>query len=117
MFVTPRTASSGPMRFAITVAGNTMESNVIATATLPSSWHHVATSIDSASMTMKLYQDGNVVAEGETSVLPSDLGVTNQNYLGRSQWVADAYYDGSLDEFRIYNRALSHGEIRYLAGK
>jgi hypothetical protein len=48
--------------------------------------------------------------------LPSDLGETTENYLGRSQFAADAYYVGSLDEFRIYNRALSEGEVLYLAG-
>jgi len=116
MFVTPRIGNNGELRFAIETE-EVAEINITAPATLPSGWHHVTVTIDSASMTMKLYQDGKLVAEGETSVLPSDLGETNQNYLGRSQFVADAYYDGSLDEFRIYDRALSHGEIRYLAGK
>jgi hypothetical protein len=68
-------------------------------------------------MTMKLYQDGKLVAEGPTPLLPSDLGETTENYLGRSQFAVDAYYFGSLDEFRIYNRALSEGEVLYLAGK
>jgi hypothetical protein len=44
------------------------------------------------------------------------MGVTNQNWLGRSQWSADGYYQGLIDEFRIYNRALSDGEVRYVAG-
>jgi len=116
MFVTPRMTAFGSMRFAI-MTEDVAEISITAPTKLPSSWHHVAASIDSASMTMKLYQDGKIVAEGETSVLPSDLGQTTQNWLGRSQFVADAYYFGSLDEFRIYNRALSDAEIRYLAGK
>ncbi|MBP7052877.1 MAG: hypothetical protein KBE65_21620, partial [Phycisphaerae bacterium] len=33
-----------------------------------------------------------------------------------SQWEGDAFFTGSLDEFRIYNRALSEAEVRYLAG-
>jgi len=117
MFVTPRMGTAGELRFAITIAGNTAESNITATATLPSGWHHVAAVIDSASMTMKLYQDGKLVAEGPTLTLPSDLGETTENYLGRSQYAADAYYFGSLDEFRIYDRALSESEILYLTGK
>jgi len=117
MFVTPRIGNNGQLRFAINTEA-VAESNITAPATLPSGWHHVTVTIDSASMTMKLYQDGKLVAEGETPVLPSDLGQTTQNWLGgRSQFAADAYYQGSLDEFRIYNRALSAGEIRYLAGK
>jgi len=117
MFVTPRMGTAGELRFAITIAGNTAESNITATATLPSGWHHVAAVIDSASMTMKLYQDGKLVVEGPTLTLSSDLGDTTENYLGRSQYAADSYYFGSLDEFRIYNRALSEGEILYLAGR
>jgi len=105
------------LRFAITTTGNVTETNITASATLPSGWHHVAATIDSASMTMKLYQDGKLIAEGPTPTLPSDLGETTENYLGRSQYAADSYYFGSLDEFRIYNRALSESEILYLAGK
>jgi len=117
MFVTPRMGTAGEFRFAITAAGNATETNITAPATLPSGWHHVAAMIDSASMTMKLYQDGKLVAEGPTPLLPLDLGETTENYLGRSQFAADAYYVGSLDEFRIYNRALSESEVLYLAGK
>ncbi|NLZ04416.1 MAG: LamG domain-containing protein, partial [Phycisphaerae bacterium] len=32
------------------------------------------------------------------------------------QYTADPYFAGSLDEFQIYTRALSVGEVRYLAG-
>ena len=94
MFVTPRIGNNGQLRFAINTEG-VAESNITGPTTLPSGWHHVAVTIESASMIMKLYQDGKLVAEGETPVLPSDLGVTTQNYLGRSQFFADAYYDGS----------------------
>jgi len=116
MFVTPRIGTNGQLRFAI-MTDTVPEVNITAPATLPSGWHHVAAMIDSASMTMKLYQDGKLVAEGPTALLPSDLGETTRNYLGRSQFAADAFYFGSLDEFRIYNRALSEGEVLYLAGK
>jgi hypothetical protein len=117
MFVTPRMGTAGALRFAITIAGSGAESNITASATLPTGWHHVAAVIDSASMTMKLYLDGRLVAEGPTAVLPSDLGETTENFLGRSQYAADAYYFGSLDEFRIYDRALSDEEILFLAGR
>jgi len=68
-------------------------------------------------MMMKLYQDGRLVAEGHTPALPSDVGVTDQNFLARSQFAADDFYFGSIDEFRIYDRTLSLAEVRYLAGK
>jgi hypothetical protein len=67
-------------------------------------------------MEMRLYLDGDLVAQAPTDTLPSDVGETTQNWLGRSQYVADPYFDGALDDFRIYDRALSAGEIRYLVG-
>ncbi|MCP4452615.1 MAG: LamG domain-containing protein, partial [Planctomycetes bacterium] len=82
---------------------------------LPSGWHHVAGVIDSTTMEMTLYLDGVVVAQGPTASLPADAGETTQNWLGRSQY-PDPYYNGSLDECRIYDRVLTEGEIRYLAG-
>ncbi len=116
MFVTPRFAGNGQPRFAI-MRLEEGEINITAPENLQSGWHHIAASIDSSTMTMKLYQDGRLIAEGETTLLPSDLGVTDRNWIGRSQWEADAYYQGSIDEFRIYNRALSVAELRFLAGK
>ena len=46
---------------------------------------------------------------------PSSLGSTNQNWIGRSQYSADPYLDGRVDDFRIYNRALSSSEVSALA--
>ena len=44
------------------------------------------------------------------TIKPSDMGATTQNYIGRSQF-ADPYLDGRVDDFRVYNRALSSSEI------
>ncbi len=115
MFLTPRTGTAGPMRFAIRTA-TVGEQIVNAPATLPSDWHHVAVAIDSATQTVTLYLDGAPVAAGATALLPRDLGNTTQNWLGRSQFAGDAFYTGSLDEFRLYNRVLSESQVRYLAG-
>ena len=41
---------------------------------------------------------------------PSTLGNTTQNWIGRSQY-SDAYLDGLVDDFRIYDHALSASEI------
>ncbi|MDK2907943.1 MAG: hypothetical protein PWQ87_401, partial [Candidatus Woesearchaeota archaeon] len=37
--------------------------------------------------------------------------VRTNNYIGRSNWVADSYFKGIIDEVVIYNRALSAEEI------
>ncbi len=117
MFLCPRTGTSGPIRFAITPAGGAGESIVETPRSVPTDgWHHVAVVIDSATMTVQVYVDGEVAASGATTTLPRDLGATTQNWLARSQYTADAYFAGSLDDFAIYSRALSPGEVRYLAG-
>ncbi|MGE5296461.1 MAG: LamG-like jellyroll fold domain-containing protein, partial [Solirubrobacterales bacterium] len=115
MFLCPRQGTSGNMRFAIRTA-TVAEQIVNSPAPLTEGWHHTAVTIDSATMKIGLYVDGDLIASGATTILPKDLGNTTQNWLGRSQYAADGYFLGSLDDFRIYNRTLSPAEIRYLAG-
>jgi hypothetical protein len=118
MFLTQYNTTAGRTRFAITQTGNAagQEQVVNGPAALPIGWHHLAVVIDGAAMTLRLYQDGIPVASGTTTVLPKDLGVTTNNWLGRSQYSTDPYFTGSIDDLRIFNRALSEGEVRYLAG-
>jgi hypothetical protein len=110
-------SAGGPIWFAITTSGGGGESVVTGTEPLPTGWHHTAVAIDGTAMTAQIYVDGALVGEGPIETLPSDLGATTQNWLGRSQYEADAYFQGALDDFRIYRRALSGSEIRYLAGE
>jgi len=103
------------MRFAITLTSNGGEELVDAPTTLASGWHHVAVMIDADDNTFTLYLDGSVAGETPATTLrPSDLGVTINNWLGRSQWAPDAYFMGSLDDLRIYNKVLTEEELRPL---
>ncbi|UCE49509.1 MAG: discoidin domain-containing protein [Phycisphaerales bacterium] len=119
MFLTPENGTTNVLRFAITTAGYAegAESILDGPSALSPGWHHVAVSIDGSTMSMALYLDGIAVATGPTATLPSDLGNTTQNYVGDSQYTADPFYAGDVDELLIYTRALSPGEIRYLAGR
>ncbi len=114
LFLSPRAGATGPIRFAIRSA-TVDESWIESASTLSSGWQHVTAVVDGETRVMRLYINGDLVSEGNTEVVPSDLGNTVQNYLGKSQW-PDALYQGSIDEVMIYTRALSHGEVRYLAG-
>jgi hypothetical protein len=117
MFLTPRTDTNGPMRFAITITGSSDEDRTTAPATLPSGWHHVVVTFDQDNTTHLLYLDGEVVAENTNArYTPSNLGNTTQNWLGRSQYPVDAYFSGSLDDFRIYDTALTKREIQTVMG-
>ena len=67
--------------------------------------------------TATLYLDGVQVGERTgVTIEPGDIGDgrTAANYLGRSVYDADRYLKGKVRDFRIYNRALSAGEVREL---
>jgi hypothetical protein len=80
-----------------------------------SQWHHAAVTFNAnATPNMCFYADG--VGQGFGNVTtPSSL--TTNLLIGRRGWNADPrYFQGSLDEVRLYNRALSDSEIQTLAG-
>ena len=58
----------------------------------------------------KIIVDGVEVASGTVTIKPSALGKTKLNHLGKSKY-ADPFLNASMDEFKIYNRALSAAEI------
>ena len=76
-------------------------------------WKHVAIVLGSGQS--HLYVDGALVTNTSTITLrPADLGTIDYAFLGKSQFGADPYFDGKIDEFRVYNRALSAAEIQAL---
>jgi hypothetical protein len=111
MLVTPANGANGNLRFVITVESYNNEQQLNAATPLPTGWHHVAVAINGATRGMQMFLDGQVVASGSTTVLPKDLGITTQNWIGRSQYSPDAYFRGAVDDFRIYNFAMTAQEI------
>jgi hypothetical protein len=112
MFLAP--ASSGnTLRYAITTTSTGGEQQINNNAILSTGvWHHVAVTLSGTNGL--LYLDGVAVGTNSSMTLrPSILGNTTQNYLGKSQW-PDPVLIGNLDDFRIYNRALSAAEISSL---
>jgi len=89
---------------------------VSSTALTANAWHHVAIVLPAgAPYTGLMYIDGAVVATNNTMTLHlSDIGATINNWLGRSEFTADPYFYGSMDDFRVYKRALSPQEIAAL---
>jgi hypothetical protein len=64
-----------------------------------------------ANGTIKLYRDGALIG---TAAIATNLNLRtftdNNNWLGRSQW-PDPVFDGLVNEFRIYNHALTATEV------
>ncbi len=115
MFLSPQPGGAG-LRFAITTGGNGAEQQINSTTAFPTGvWKHVAVTISGS--TGRLYVDGvQVAANSNMTLNPSSLGNTTQNWLGRSQFSGDPYFNGQIDDFRIYSRALSASEIGVLYG-
>lgn len=112
-FLTPRTYG-GRMRFAITTNGNSAEQQINAPAALPTnSWVHVAVTLDGTKGL--LYLDGLPVATNNAMTIRPWQVLAKNNYIGKSQWSADPFFDGEISSFRIFGRALSSAEIRDLA--
>ena len=61
--------------------------------------------------TINYWRDGvHQTIDGDVGSELGDLNDVN-NWLGRSNWTADANLNGSFDEFRIYDHALSGAEV------
>jgi uncharacterized protein (DUF2141 family) len=71
---------------------------------------HFVITWDEASGQVRIYENGVQVNSLVTPVPFSEIYDVNV-WLGRSQWSGDANLQGEFDEFRIYNKVLSQGEI------
>ena len=112
MFLTPN--AGGGMRFAITTSGGGGEQRINSTNTLPTNaWSHVAVTKSGTNGT--LWVNGEAVGtQPNLTLSPSDLGETTRNWIGRSQY-SDPLLDAVVDDFRIYDRGLTAGEVAGLA--
>ncbi|HKX28275.1 MAG TPA: LamG-like jellyroll fold domain-containing protein, partial [Blastocatellia bacterium] len=113
MFLTPRNGANGRLRYAITTGGGGGEQQINSNLALAVGvWTHLAVTLsDNVGI---LYVNGLEAGRNDNLTLkPSSLGQTSQNWLGRSQY-PDPLLPGSIDDFRIYNLALSASEISNL---
>ncbi|GAA2674561.1 family 43 glycosylhydrolase [Actinoplanes palleronii] len=121
LFTTP--ANGGSLLYSAITSGSwSAESKLPGAATLPGgSWQHLAVTVDGPAGTAAMYLNGRRVAAATgVTVKPGDLYDASKaysGYIGKSLYSADPYFAGSVDDFRIYNTALTGPEILALAGK
>jgi len=75
-------------------------------------WHHVAGVFDGANI--NVYLDGEL----DNSVPTTEpIGVNDKNvFIGDNPDATGRFWDGLVDEVKIFGKALSNDEVRYLAG-
>jgi len=87
-------------------------------------WHHVAVVFDATSATrqgsMSMWIDGALIANED--FLPNNKYAPNQDYnhsdplrIARAFLDPSTFFQGAMDDIRVYNRALSADEIAALA--
>ncbi|WP_219813180.1 LamG-like jellyroll fold domain-containing protein [Rathayibacter sp. AY2B7] len=81
-------------------------------------WVNVAATMDGTTVT--LYLNGLQVATAPASVdLAKQLysaSASKSGNIGRALWNVHPYFDGAIDDFRVYDRALTAAQVRGLAG-
>jgi fibronectin type 3 domain-containing protein len=111
MFLTPR-SGDGQLRFGIKNGGT--EQTLNSTIPMPYlKWTHVAVTLGETSA--RLYVNGIQIAESSAINATSFGFQPVMNYIGRSQF-SDPLFNGRIDDFRVYNYALSANEIAQLSG-
>ncbi|MFF6785306.1 family 43 glycosylhydrolase [Streptomyces sp. NPDC012510] len=120
LFATPSNGA-GKLFSAITKATWSGEKQMIGGSQLTAGeWKHLTVTLNGATETAVLYVDGAETARvNGVTIKPSDLydsAKDHSGYIGKSLYSPDPYFGGEVDDFRIYNRALTPAEVLELGG-
>ncbi|MBN1419605.1 MAG: hypothetical protein JXP34_12580 [Planctomycetes bacterium] len=111
IFLTPRSGSD-TLRFGMNNPLPSRVERVIDHSRLTTGVaHHIAIVWDGAATTARMYLDGLLVAEDTAVHFALSTIPDVNNWLGRAQW-PDPMYDGSYDEFRIYDYPFTEEQVR-----
>jgi glucose/arabinose dehydrogenase len=108
----------GDLRVAITTNSNGGEQVLSAARPAIGTKVHVVVTCDGSSSVGRLFVNGaQVTVNSNITITPAVLGPTVNDWLGKSVW-PDPYFNGTIDEFRIYDAALGANLIatNYLNG-
>ena len=109
-----RRTSDGQLAFQVDDVLNNFA--VISTPVQNNQWNHFAATFDVASGAMKLYLNGTVAVQTNTTIVPigaydpgwnPGIGIGNQ-----SGTITRTSFDGLIDDAAVYSRALSASEIQ-----
>jgi alpha-tubulin suppressor-like RCC1 family protein len=75
-------------------------------------WHHYACAYDAVTNSRRAYRDGQLIGSDITA---GDYSGAGSLTVGRLSYSADNHFRGALDEVRIYNIALTAGQVSVMA--
>ncbi|WP_436533684.1 LamG-like jellyroll fold domain-containing protein [Actinoplanes sp. HUAS TT8] len=117
LFSTPYNGD-GLLRTAITTGGGGAEAQVTGSAALPAgAWKLLTVTLDTAADRIVTYLDGVAVSSAATTISATDVlaDATFAGYIGKS-FYADPLFGGAVDDFRVYDTALTAGQVASLYG-
>jgi hypothetical protein len=108
LFFSPHTGVNSQR---VTLSTSSATASLDVPGTLDGATVHVVCIVDPANNYCAIYTNG-MLESAATAALPPLSGVSSAlSYLGRSLFSADAWLNGAIDEFRIYDGRLSPQEI------
>jgi hypothetical protein len=100
----------GKIRFESSDAQGT--SSVSTTSSLAvNSWQHVAVTVGSDGKAITIFINGNAAGTGTLASSVTDVARGN-NYIGKSSFSIDPYFNGRIADARVYNDARTQAEIK-----
>jgi hypothetical protein len=94
----------------------TLQTNSLGISINNNIWRHLVWTITptgGSSATWRFYLNGSLVNTFTGMYYPTQTTYVT-NYLGRSNWSGIPYFNGSIDDLRIYNRVLTVQEVGYI---
>lgn len=107
VFLSPGNAANGG-NLAFAVKRNGDEDSITTTALPIGEWAYVTATLTGD--TARLYVNGTFRSKGTIAHNPIDAKGPN-NYLGDSQWAGDPFFNGVIDDLKIYNYARTTEQV------
>jgi chitodextrinase len=102
---------SGPSTFGVAITSGSRIQRYSNTIRALNTWYHVAGVYDASAKTLSIYVNGVLDNGAPSGVVPASQVSSSVNAnIGRRS--GGLYFNGLIDEVRIYNRALSQAEIQ-----
>lgn len=108
--LTPRSSGGTAAALFQTILGGGSKKVFADEPTIANEVTHIALVVDSVNDVMKIYRDGAL--QDSLQVFENLDQLEDENmWLGRSNWINDPYFEGSLDELRIFGFERTAAEI------